>query len=111
MSFSNYQPFVTMDNQQIKHKIVAETAALMPLKVDNAEVIKYKFHHIKELVADLHSSATDENEVYSKALTLIQAAIDQEYKQFSESVNYDEKDQLLIQIKHKAAEVCEILQV
>lgn len=99
-----------MNNEQIIQKIVAETTALMPLKVDNEEVIKYKFRHIQTLVSDLHSEVTEESETYSNVFNLVQAAIDEEYKQFSESVNYEEKEQLLIQIKHKAAEVCEILQ-
>lgn len=99
-----------MDNEEIKQKIVSETTALMPLKVDNEEVIKYKFRHILTLLTDLHSDVAEENEIYSKAFTLMQAASNEEYKQFSEAINYDEKEQILIQIKHKAAEVCEILQ-
>ncbi|GAB4017809.1 hypothetical protein GCM10028808_50340 [Spirosoma migulaei] len=99
-----------MDNEQIKQKIVAETTALMPLKVDNEEVIKYKFRHIQTLVTDLQSEVAEERAIYSNAFNLMQAAINEEYKQFSESVNYEEKEQILIQIKHKATEVCEILQ-
>lgn len=34
----------------------------------------------------------------------MQATINAEYNQFNESVNDDEKEQILIQIKHKAAE-------
>jgi len=99
-----------MDNEQIKQKIFSETTALMPLKVDNEEVVLYKFRHINTLVSELHSEAVEETGAFSKALTLLQAALNEEYKKFSESANYEEKEQLLIMLKHKAAEVCEVLQ-
>ena len=99
-----------MDIEQVKQKILSETTALMPLKVDNEEVILYKFRHIKALLSDLHSEVAGESETYLKALNLMQAAINEEYKQFSESANHEEKEQLLIQLKHKVAEVAHLLQ-
>ncbi|QMW06771.1 hypothetical protein [Spirosoma foliorum] len=99
-----------MDTELIKQKIIAETTALMPLKVDNEDVVLYKFRHIQSLVIDLTGSVAGESEPYSKAFTLMQSAINEEYKQFSESVSYEEKEQALILLKHKAAEVCELLQ-
>lgn len=99
-----------MDNEQVNQKILSETTALMLLKVDNEDVVLYKFRHIKALISDLHSEVAEESDTYLKAFNLMQAAINDEYKKFSESVRHEEKEQLLILLKHKAAEVCEILQ-
>ncbi len=99
-----------MESEKIKQQIVAETTALMPLKVDNEEVIKHKFRTIRDRIDELHRSASEENEVYTKAFTFIQAAMLAEYNQFSEATSYDEKEQALIQLKHKAAEVCQLVQ-
>ncbi len=99
-----------MENEHIKQQIIAETTALMPLKVDNEDVVKHKFRTIQDRVNELHRSASEGNEVYTKAVTLMQAAMLAEYKQFSESTSHDDKEQALIQLKHKAAEVCQLLQ-
>ncbi|GAB3959075.1 hypothetical protein GCM10028805_54490 [Spirosoma harenae] len=99
-----------MENDQIIQKILLETTALMPLKVDNEDVVQYKFKHIKALVSDLHSLVTEDNEKYLKAFNLMQAAINEEYKHFVVAASYDEKEQALIQLKHKAAEVSGMLQ-
>lgn len=98
-----------METEQIKQKIVAETTALMSLKVDNAELVKHTFRTIQDQVKALLSSEPKENETYTKALDLLQAAIDNEYSQFTESSLYEEKEQALIQLRHKASEVCEML--
>ncbi|MFD2935078.1 hypothetical protein [Spirosoma flavum] len=99
-----------MENEHIKQQIVAETTALMPLKVDNEEVVKHKFRTIRDRLDELHRSTSEENEVYTKAFMLVQATMSAEYKQFSESSEHDEKAQALIQLKHKAAEICQLLQ-
>ena len=98
-----------MENELIKQKIVDETMALMPLKVDNEDVVKYKFRAIRDRLDELNRSASGENESYTKAFALIEAAMNAEYKQFSESIIHEEKEQALIQLKHKAAEVCQLL--
>lgn len=98
-------------NEQIKQKIFAEMTALLPLKVDNEDVIQYKFYHIKALVSDLHSRVEEEREIYLRAFNQMQAAINEEYRRFIEAGTYEEKEQALVVLKHKAAEVCEILQV
>jgi hypothetical protein len=99
-----------MENKQIIEKILADTQALMTLKVDNEEVVKDKFRQIRDRVNQLTNSATPQNEAYGKASALIQAAMEEEYRQFDELTNYEQKEQVLIQLRHKAAEVCELLQ-
>lgn len=99
-----------MENKKIIEKILADTQALMTLKVDNAEVVNDKFRLIRDRVEELHNSAAGRDELYHKAFTLMQAAMDTEYKQFNELTDYEERGQVLIQLRHKAAEVCEILQ-
>jgi len=98
-----------MEDEPIKQKIEAETLALLPLKVDNQEVVNYKFRSIRDQVAELRSLVPQEMDSYAKALTRIEAAMNTEYKQFNESTHHDEKEQALIQLKHIAAEVCELL--
>ncbi len=98
-----------MENQQIKQKIMADTTALMSLKVDNYELVKHTFSTIRDRVEDLYSPIPEESENYAKAFNLIKEAMNTEYKQFSESITYDEKEQALIQLRHKAAEVCELI--
>ena len=99
-----------MENKQIIEKILTDTKALMTLKVDNEEVVKDKFRLIKDRVEELYSAAGEGRDHYLNAFTLIQAAMDTDYRQFSESTSHTEKEQALIQLRHKAAEVCEILQ-
>ena len=98
-----------MENEQIKQKIVAETMELMSLKVDNEELVKHTFRAIRDRVEELHSTMAENNENYTKAFTVINEAMKTEYAQFSESTIYDEKAQLLIQLRHKAAEVCTLI--
>ena len=76
---------MNMNNEQVKQKIVSETSALMPLKGDNEEVVKYKFRHIYSLISDLHSEVAEASEAFLKAFNLMQASINEEYKQFSKS--------------------------
>lgn len=98
-----------MENQQIKQTIIAETMELISLKVDNQELVKHKFRTIRDRIEELHSTIPEEKEIYVKASALIEEAMNTEYKQFSESTIYEEKAQVLIQLRHKAAEVCELL--
>lgn len=100
-----------MENQPIIEKILASTQTLMTLKVDNEELVKNKFRTIRDLVADLSSPVAEENDRYSSAFNVIKLAINTEYKQFCEASSYEQKEQALIQLRHKAAEVCAMLQV
>lgn len=98
-----------METGSIKEKIIAETTALMTLKVDNEELVKHTFRTIRDQVQALRSHAPETSEPYAKALAIVQAGMDTDYKQFDELTSYDQKGQALIQLRHKAAEVCEIL--
>ena len=98
-----------MEIEQIKEKISAETKALITLKVDNEELVKYTFKAIRDQVEALISNVPEPSEPYAKALAVVQAGMDTDYKQFDELTSYDQKEQALIQLRHRAAEVCEIL--
>lgn len=99
-----------MEIGQVKQKIVAETMALMSLKVDNEEVVKQTFKSILNQVEILLKTVSPQSELYAKALDLMQTGMTNEYKQFEESTSYEQKEQALIQLRHKAAEVSTLLQ-
>jgi hypothetical protein len=98
-----------METEPIKQKIVAETTTLMTLKVDNEELVKHTFKSIRDQVETLLNHAPEKSETYTKAFDIVQAGMNDEYRQFHEFVSYDQKEQALIQLRHKAAEVCELL--
>lgn len=98
-----------MEIEPTKQKIFAETITLMTLKVDNEDLVKHTFKSIRDQVEALLSHLPEKNEAYTKAFEIVQAGMKDEYEQFHESVSYDQKGQALIQLRHKAAEVCELL--
>ena len=99
-----------MENQSLIQKILVDTQTLMTLKVDNAQVVKDKFSAIRDRVEALATSTGEPHEAYQQAATLIQQAMNTSYQQFCELTDYEQKGQALIELRHKAAEVCELLQ-
>ena len=71
-----------MENEPIKQKIMAETTALMSLKVDNEELVKQTFRTIRDQVKALHSTLPGESELYRQAVDLLETAMNTEYGQF-----------------------------
>ena len=100
-----------MNNEPIKAKILADYKTLLALKFDSPQVIKDKFKLISEHIQQLTSPIVEESEAFSKADSLIQLAMTTEYVAFSEAMTEDDKQQTLAQLKHKAAEACQLLQI
>jgi hypothetical protein len=100
-----------MENEQIKTKILADYTTLLGLKHDSPGLVKDKLKLIGEHIDQLGRSTSEGNDVLTNASRLINSALTTEYVTFAEALTEEDKEEALAQIKHKAAEVCQLLQI
>ncbi|MVM28520.1 hypothetical protein GO755_00650 [Spirosoma sp. HMF4905] len=100
-----------MENQSIKAKILADYQTLLALKFDSPELIKDKLKLISEHVDQLSSSTPEDNLTYENAANLLKSASTTEYTAFRDAMSDDEKEQALVQLKHKVAEACQLVTI
>ncbi|WP_420149295.1 hypothetical protein [Spirosoma sp.] len=98
-----------MDNQTIQEKILADYRTLLTVKFDSPLVIYDKLKLLGERIQQLAGSTQNEQENIKRAADLIQSAMTTEYAVFSEASTSDDKEQTLAQLKHKAAEACQLI--
>lgn len=99
-----------MENEQIKKKILADYTTLLALKPDSPVLIKEKLRLIEERVSQLDRSTSQET-TFDQAAHLIHSALTTEYVTFTQALTEEDKEETLAQVKHKAAEACQLLQI
>jgi len=100
-----------MENEQIKKKILADYKTLLGLKHDNPDLVKEKLKLIGERIGQLDRSISEEKDRFNDAAQLVNSALTTEYVTFTEALTEEDKEEALAQVKHKAAEACQLLQV
>ncbi|RYF50792.1 MAG: hypothetical protein EOO39_43935 [Cytophagaceae bacterium] len=100
-----------MENEQIKKKILADYKTLLGLKYDSPDLVKEKLRIIGERIGQLDRSTSEENDVLDEAHRLINSALSTDYLAFAEALTEEDKEEALAQVKHKAAEACQRLQI
>lgn len=100
-----------MENEQIKKKILSDYTILLSLKHDSPDLVKDKLKLIGEHIAQLGRSSSDGNDVFTDATHLVNSALTTEYVTFTEALTEEDKEEALAQVKHKAAEACQLLHI
>lgn len=100
-----------MENEKIKEKILADYKTLLGLKYDSPELVKEKLRLIGEHISQLSRSPSEGNDAFSDAARLIRSASTTEYATFTDALTEEDKEEALAQVKHKAAEACQLIQI
>ena len=100
-----------MENEQIKKKILTDYKTLLGLKHDSPDLVKEKLKLIRERIGQLDRPISEEKDIFHDAALLIDSALTTEYGTFIEALTEEDKEEALAQVKHKAAEACQLLQI
>lgn len=98
-----------MENDPIKTKILADYKTLLGLKFNSPKVVYDKLKLISEHTQQLTVTIPEEQEKLAQATTLLQSAMEAGYTALHEAVTNDDKEKALAEIKHKAAEACQLI--
>ncbi len=96
-----------MENEPIKTKILADYKTLLALPLDSPDLIQDKLKLLSEHMHQLSNAEPTDTQTYEQAATLIESALSTEYVAFRGAASRDDKEQVLVQLKHKVAEACQ----
>lgn len=98
-----------MEIEPIKAKILTDYKSLLALKPDSPQLIEDKLKLMSEYIQQLISARPESTQAYEQAAGLIESVLSTEYVAFRAAESSDDKEQTLVQLKHKVAEVYQIV--
>lgn len=98
-----------MENESILTKILADYKTLLSLRFNSPQVIYDKLKLMHEHTQQLTGNTQEGQEKLMQATSLLQSAMEAEYTALHEAITNEDKEQVLSEIKHKAAEACQLI--